>query len=407
MGRPADRVWERACPACGAGDVQAIYRLEGIPVHSALLVPTAEAARGFPTGEMALCWCPNCGLAFNAAFEEARLDYGTGYEDAQGHSPTFSAFARKLARDWIARYGLSGGHVVEVGCGSGDFLRQMCEEGGCRGTGFDPAFRSGRAEEMPGVSFHARRFTESDVPVEADFIVCRHTLEHVGDIAGFLSLMRRACGESRSVRLGFELPDLGRILDEGAFWDVYFEHASYFTAGSLGRAFIHAGFDVIDLRRAFGEQYLLLDAAPAFGAPAPLPPMADDPADVAMRVERFRRTVQVRIAEWRNGFAAWRAAGRRVALWGSGSKAVGFLTTIGDHGIVDCVVDINPARQGRFMPGCTMPIVAPARLPEFRPDVVLVMNSIYRDEIAAEIAALGLGPAVHAVDDGAPAEAPA
>ena len=391
------------CPSCGTeGGLASLYELQGIPVQSTLLLPDRTAAQAFPTGDLCLVWCPGCGLAFNARFDPERVAYGTGYEDAQGASLTFTAFATGLARDWIGRHGLKGGHVVEIGCGKGDFLRLICAEGGCTGTGFDPAYVPGRTVEPPGLEFRSENFTEAHVPVEADFLICRHTLEHVGDIAGFLGLMRRACGESRSIRLGFEVPDLRRILAEGAFWDIYYEHASYFTAGSLARAFAAAGFEVLDLSRVYGEQYLVIEARPGAG---PLPPLADDLAETEALVARFRETGLVRIAGWRARFAEWKRGGLKVALWGSGSKAVGFLTTIGDPGIVTAVADINPARQGRFMPGCAMPIVAPEALAADPPDVVIAMNAIYRDEIAARLAANGLAPVLLAADDGPPAEA--
>lgn len=389
-----------ACTSCGRAEgIVTLYELEEIPVQSAVLVPDADSARHFPKADLALCWCPGCGLVFNAKFDPALVEYGAGYEDAQGHSPTFAAFARDLSRTWIERYGLAGGRVFEIGCGDGDFLRLFCQEGDCRGTGFDPACVSGRAAEMPGVDLHAVPFSEAHVPVEADFILCRHTLEHIGAVGDFLRLVRRACGESRSVRLGFEVPDLRRILKEGAFWDVYYEHASYFTAGSLGRAFDLGGFEVLDIRRAYGDQYLILDAAPAFGTHASLPALADDLEETADLVQGFKREATARIAGWRNRFASWQESGRRVALWGSGSKAVGFLTTIGDPGIVDCVVDINPARHGRFMPGCPIPIVAPADLAERRPDIVIVMNAIYRNEIILNLASLGLAPILHSAEE--------
>ena len=388
------------CPSCARGEgIATLYKLKGIPVHSAVLVPDADTARRFPVGNLTLCWCPGCGLVFNAEFDPAMVKYGSGYEDAQGNSQTFTAFARDLARTWIGRYGLSGARVVEIGCGQGDFLRLFCAESGCQGIGFDPAYIPGHSPDRPGVAFRAERFTETHAPVEADFIICRHTLEHIGAVGEFLRLMRRACGESRTVRLGFEVPDLRRILVEGAFWDVYYEHASYFTAGSLARAFEAAGFEVLDVRRVYGNQYLVLDAAPAAGTGAPLPPIADDLEETAGLVEGFRREATGRIAGWRTRFASWRAAGRRIALWGSGSKAVGFLTTIGDLSIADCVVDINPARHGRFMPGCPMPIVAPATLADLRPDIVIAMNPIYRDEIAADLASRGLTPQLHTADE--------
>ena len=391
----------RACPACGAGGAAGLYALDAVPVQSTLLVASRAEALAFPQGALDLRWCEGCGLAFNAAFDPARVAYGAGYEDAQGASPTFVRFATALARGWIERHGLAGGHLVEIGCGKGEFLRLMAGIGGCSGLGLDPAFVPGREPDPPGVGFRAERFSEAHVPLDADFVICRHTLEHVGDVAGFLGLLRRACGPE--VRLGFEVPDARRILAEGAFWDVYYEHASYFTAGALARAFAFAGFDVLDVRREYGEQYLILEAAPAAGQgpsgrPAPLPPAADDLAETAALVAGFREEARARIAGWRAAFAAWAGQGRRVALWGSGSKAVGFLTTVGDPGIVACVVDINPARQGRFMPGCAMPIVAPAQLAAHRPDIVLVMNPLYRDEIAAEIRAMRLAPEILTLD---------
>lgn len=388
-----------ACPACGtATGLTSLYTLRDIPVQSTLLVPDRAAALGFPSGSMDLTWCPSCGLAFNALFDRDRVDYGRGYEDAQGGSPTFTAFATDLARRWIDRYDLVGRHLVEIGCGKGDFLRLICAEGGCTGTGFDPAFVPGRAEDRPGVTFRDAEFTEADAPVAADFLICRHTLEHVGDVAGFLGLMRRACGANRAMRLGFEVPDFRRILAEGAFWDIYYEHAAYFTAGALARAFGRAGFEVLDVSRVYGDQYLVIEAQPGPGRGAELP-LAADLEETAALVDRFRDAGLARIASWRAGFADWKARGLKVALWGSGSKAVGFLTTIGDPGIVSAVVDINPAREGRYMPGCAMPIVAPGALVADPPDIVIVMNPVYRAEIAESLRAMSLAPLVLTAED--------
>jgi hypothetical protein len=84
------------------------------------------------------------------------------------------------------------------------------------------------------------------------------------------------------------------------------------------------------------------------------------------------------------------AAGRRVVVWGSSSKGVSFLTTLGLGDEVGYVVDINPYRQGKFMPGTGHEIVAPQRMATYRPDVVLVMNPIYTDEIGASLRELGV-----------------
>ena len=109
-------------------------------------------------------------------------------------------------------------------------------------------------------------------------------------------------------------------------------------------------------------------------------------------VALFEPRVQAALAAWRERLAAWRAAGRRVVLWGGGSKGVAFLTTLGLGEEVGHVVDINPYKQGMYMPGSGHEVVAPAFLEAYRPDVVIVMNPIYTEEIRAELARLGLEP---------------
>jgi hypothetical protein len=84
-------------------------------------------------------------------------------------------------------------------------------------------------------------------------------------------------------------------------------------------------------------------------------------------------------------------------LWGSGSKGVAFLTTLGVGESIDYAVDINPHRQGSYMPTTGQRIVAPAFLAEYRPDVVIIMNPVYRDEIARDLERMALRPEVLAL----------
>jgi hypothetical protein len=76
---------------------------------------------------------------------------------------------------------------------------------------------------------------------------------------------------------------------------------------------------------------------------------------------------------------------------------VGFIATIGLRDEVSHVVDVNPAKHGMYMIGSGHEIVAPARLPEIRPDHVIVMNPVYVDEIRASLRELGLAPSVSAL----------
>ena len=79
-------------------------------------------------------------------------------------------------------------------------------------------------------------------------------------------------------------------------------------------------------------------------------------------------------------------------LWGGGSKAVAFLTTLGIRGGIDYAVDINPRRNGTFIAGTGQQIVVPAFLEEYQPDVVIVMSPIYLPEITAQLESMGVHP---------------
>jgi hypothetical protein len=86
-----------------------------------------------------------------------------------------------------------------------------------------------------------------------------------------------------------------------------------------------------------------------------------------------------------------------VVLWGSGSKAVGYLTTLGLKDEIAAVVDINPHKHGRYLAGTGHEIVAPEALGHLRPDVVVVMNPIYVEEIRDDLQRRGLSPELTAL----------
>ncbi|MGB5010628.1 MAG: hypothetical protein WBO88_10160, partial [Candidatus Dechloromonas phosphoritropha] len=61
------------------------------------------------------------------------------------------------------------------------------------------------------------------------------------------------------------------------------------------------------------------------------------------------------------------------------------------------VVDINPHRHGYYLPTTGQQIVAPEFLREYQPDVVIIMNAVYRDEIGWELARMALRPEILAL----------
>lgn len=385
-----------SCPNCETGGMTVFYEVKNIPVHSVLLMPTRERALNYPRRDLRLGFCPTCGFISNVLFDPTVHEYSTSCEESQGFSPTFNAFARALARRWVRQYQLAGKSVLEIGCGKGEFLALMVEEGMARGIGIDPAYIPGRLQTpvLSQLEFIQDLYNERYTHLSADVVCCRHTLEHISPTSEFMRTVRRTIGDRPETLLLFELPDVHRVLKEAAFWDIYYEHCSYFTTGSLARLFRRHGFDLLELELEYDHQYIVIVGRPARGAgQAPLPgedDLATITAEVAAFPERFRRIKE----GWLARLGALRAGGKRTVVWGGGSKAVSFLTTLGLKDEVDFVVDINPHKHGKFVPGAGHAVMDPAVLREKKPDCVVLMNPIYEREVRAQLDSLGVHPEI-------------
>lgn len=385
------------CWSCGSPDPRPFYRLGSIPISSCVLLDSQAEARGFPRGELELAFCEGCGFIQNSLFDPALLDYSQDYEESQGFSPTFGAFAQGLVDRLVERYGIAGKKVFEIGCGKGDFLSLACKTGSNQGLGIDPGYREGRLPPEVDAKVISEFFTAPAPELTGDLICCRHTLEHIQPVGEFVDLVCKSAEQTDGSVVFFEVPDTWRILQEGAFWDVYYEHCSYFTLGSLGRLFRRAGFDLTSLRTGYGDQYLLLEAKLNGGEPSQAFAGEDDLQNVRSGVRSFTQTTQAAIRAWDQRLSAAAAAAKKVVIWGASSKGVAFLTSLESGGTVEYAVDINPYKQGRFMPGAGQEIVGPAFLQDYAPDLVVVMNSIYVEEIRGDLAKLGLKPEMLAV----------
>ncbi|MGH9197532.1 MAG: methyltransferase domain-containing protein, partial [Acidimicrobiia bacterium] len=232
--------------------------------------------------------------------------------------------------------------------------------------------------------------------LEADLICCRHTLEHIPDVAHFVGLTKLAADNVAGSAVCFEIPEMMRILREGAFWDIFHEHCTYFTPGSLGRVFRSVGFEITDLSVDYDDQYLFIEATPTQNG-SEAHPLEETVSELKDAIQHFQSVVSSRIDLWRSILAEAKGDGRRAVLWGSGSKAVAFLNAIGFEDVIEYVVDINPYRHGKFMPGTSQQIVSPDLLKDFRPDLVVLMNPIYEAEVRAQLEGMGLSPEILAV----------
>jgi SAM-dependent methyltransferase len=385
------------CPACAGRALMPVLTFRDVPTNSCLMLDSPEEARAYPRGDIDLVFCEACGFVFNRALDPLLTEYSDRYEPTQAYSPTFQRWHRDLAGRIAGALDLRGKTVVEVGCGQGEFLHLLAGLSGCRGIGFDPCLDGRRAdvvgERARDVELIGDFFSDASIEgLTADVLLSKMTLEHIPAAGRFFRLAERVAQASDpGMRLFIQIPESERIFTDLALEDVYYEHCNYFTEVSLAGLFRRHGFTVEEVTREYDGQYLTILGRYSGEADGP----GEDAVGVAelrRLVERFAATWADRVEAWRAMVAERRARGGRVAIWGSGSKGVAFLSAIGGGEGVSHVVDINPHRQGRFMVGTGHPIVGPAALKDVAPTTVIVMNPIYRQEVADLLAGLGLRP---------------
>ncbi|MBN1422522.1 MAG: methyltransferase domain-containing protein [Planctomycetes bacterium] len=381
---------EKRCPVCRDADLSVFFAMDRVPVLANRLATSLAEARDAPRGDIRLGFCRSCGMIGNVAFDPASLAYTPSYENALDFSPLFRAYARDLAERLIATYDLRAKTIVDIGCGRGEFLMGLCEAGGNRGFGFDPGYDGPRevARGRGRIEFVRGLYDDARAAIPADFIACRHVLEHIPDPRAFLAPVLRAARIRTGAAIFFEVPDAMFTLRDLGIWDIIYEHCSYFTAPSLERLFREAGFVPRAIASAFGGQFLTIEAAPGEGIRAEDPRRAA--GDIEKLVDRFAAAFRREVDRWRSRLARARDEGRRIALWGAGSKGVSFLNAIPEAEAIVAVVDINPRKRGAYVAGTGHRIVAPEDLVRRPPDGVLVMNPNYEGEIRDAVARLGI-----------------
>jgi SAM-dependent methyltransferase len=391
---------EPTCPVCGSDSTFEFLRRPSVPVHQNLLLEDPTMARGLARGDLVMRLCERCGFGFNAAFCPDLLDYGQNYDNTQNWSPAFDRYVDDLVRDLVEVHGVRGCRIVEVGCGKGTFLKKLIAYPGAGnvGHGFDPSY-VGPDTDLDGRVRFTRAFFDRAADVRADVVMCRHVIEHVREPLHLLEAVRSGLEGSAGARVFFETPCLEWILRGQVPWDFFYEHCSLFTMGSLEAVLTRAGCGEIKVRHVFAGQYLWaqgrLDAPIAARCPERVTPTWHGPVAVPqqLQVSRLARafTLQERglLHIWQDLLRYWGTSGP-VAVWGAGAKGVTFCNLVDPHGkLLSFVIDVNPAKQGKFLAGTAHRIVGPDYLRREDVAAIIVLNPMYIEEIANQLQLLG------------------
>lgn len=398
------------CPNCGSDKLVDAFHQTAVPVHSVVLFQEASAAKNIKRGEICLSICQDCSFGFNRTFDDNLIDYFQSYESTQAYSDTFNKFHHKLADDLIQKYDLDGKHIIEIGCGQGEFLEILSSKCNITALGFDPAYygekhlpdgalKGESAQIANTVCFIKDYYSEKYSDYVTDVLICKMTLEHISQTSTFVKNIRTALQKNPHSKVFFQIPNASRIYSTMAFWDVYYEHCSYFNKQSLVALFEQHHFQVDHCYVDYDDQYLMIEARPVSNEIKSEPFLATKSMDGAVETKVFSETVQDKILFWQDQLSKIISDGGVPVLWGGGSKAVSFLTALGHPAGLDYAVDINPKKFDTFLPGGGQKVISPDTLKKINPSHVIIMNGVYRAEITAEISKMGLSPVISTLDN--------
>ena len=338
-------------------DLRQLYSQSAFPLLQNRVYDTPTEAKACLTGDIELVQDMTSGFIYNAVFNPETMIYDSSYNNEQGGSSRFREHLHQV-KD-IVEAGLGKKGLIEVGCGKGFFLNYLLQNG-FEVTGFDPSYE-GDSDRI------VKSYFEPGLLEAFRGLILRHVLEHVPDPLGFLYQLKRANGGEGLIYI--EVPCFDWICKKRAWFDVFYEHVNYFRLSDFHRMFSRVEMS----GRLFGDQYLYVVADLA-----------------ALRDPSFDSADALRFpADFVDGVGAAQQAvlDQPCGVWGGASKGVIFSLLLERAGSsVSLVVDVNPAKQFKFLPGTGLEVVSPEiamrRLPKNAP--MFVMNGNYMDEIKVQ-----------------------
>ena len=375
------------CCACGQATLVPFADLGEIPVLCGVHWPDADAAAASPVGHMSMAYCPSCAYVRNIAFDPQAMVYDTTMDTNLHHSPAFQAFSAELVEHLGQRYRLRGARILDIGCGQGEFLRELCHSTGSTGVGYDAMYAGPEGADPSGAEFHNGFAPRGAGLPEYDLVTSRHWFEHIEDPYEFLvDLREQAAG--RPVSGYIEVPDAVYDLST-AGWEVIYPHISYFDANSLAQIVSRAGWRVEDTGTLFSGMFRFIEfSANSDDQPRRGTTPRPGPAERDRQLAALSGVAERHFAErdrWRTTIEELAESGANPVLWGAGSRGVQFLCLADRNRRLAGVVDLNPRKWGRYLPVTAHRVDSPESLIEVKPRAVIITNPAYKNEIAAHL----------------------
>lgn len=326
-----------------------------MPVFQNVTYPDSQSAKNCVCGDIELVQNTETGLVYNRSFNSKLMVYDKNYQNEQSLSEGFLKHLEDVSK--IITESTGSDRLVEVGCGKGFFL-EMLERKGIDVHGFDAAYEGNNPRIKDS-------FFDGDSGIKGKGIILRHVLEHIENPLNFLDELRKNNDGGGTIYI--EVPCFDWICKHKTWFDICYEHVNYFRLQDLEKAF----GEVISSGSLFNGQYIYIvaDLASLNIDAVKMTDKVTFPDDFLERVPKTSN---------KNNEAA------KSIIWGAATKGVIFSILSQRSGFnIDGAVDINPAKQNRYLPVSGIKTMPPEDFIKTHDDntKIYVMNSNYTPEI--------------------------
>jgi SAM-dependent methyltransferase len=380
------------CRFCSAPLSEIVADLGVLPLSNAYVHPDRllEPELFYP---LVAYVCGRCFLVQVAAVETPEHHF-SDYVYFSSYSNEWLAHARDYSIVIRERLGLGAqSQVIEIASNDG-YLLQYFRDAGIPVLGIEPAANVGAVAREKGIETWTKFFgtaAASEIAGRADLLIANNVLAHVPDLNDFVEGLRIALAPRGTITI--EFPHLLQIMRFSQFDTIYHEHYSYLSLLAVQRVLAAHGLDVVDVEELpthGGSLRVYARHAGAEVAGSVEAILSDERRFGLDRIETYRefaegiRTCKRALLQF---LIAARDDGKRVAGYGAPAKASTLLNYCGARtDFIEYTVDRSPHKQGLYLPGTRIPIFAPEKIAETRPDYVLILAWNLCDEIMSQMA---------------------
>lgn len=342
--------------------------------------------------------CGNCRLVQVDEIERHDALFSDDYVYFSSYSSTWVDHAKRYVDFAIDRLALDvRSLVVEIASNDG-YLLQFVNARGIPCVGIEPTASTAQVARERGIESIGEFFGETFATNfaasrrQADLVIGNNVLAHVPDINDFVAGFRAVLAPNGSVTV--EFPHLMRLVEQGQFDTVYHEHFSYLSLHAVQRVFAVHGLTVWDVQELSTHGGSLRVWAQHASNPRAIEPsvarVLQAEMEAGMLADAFYSSLQDRAENIKNDLVAFlidcRRKGKRVMGYGAAAKGNTLMNFAGiRQDLISAVADASPHKQGRFLPGSRIPVVAPSAIDAERPDFIVILPWNIRGEVEAQL----------------------